>query len=38
MKDALSINDTSGEFERFNKAYLKERLGVNSKANKLITL
>jgi hypothetical protein len=36
MKDALSINDTSGEFERFNKTYLKERLGVNSKANKLI--
>ena len=36
MKDALSINDTSEEFVRFNKTYLKERLGVNSKANKLI--
>ena len=35
IKDALSVNDTSGEFERFNKTYLKERLGVNSKANKL---
>ena len=36
MKDSLSINDTSEEFVRFNKTYLKERLGVNSKANKLI--
>ena len=33
IKDALSINDTNGEFERFNKTYLKERLGVNSKSN-----
>ena len=32
MKDSLSVNDTSGEFDRFNKTYLKERLGVNSKA------
>ena len=32
-KNGLSINDTSGEFERFNKTYLKERLGVNSKSN-----
>ena len=32
MKDSLSVNDTSGEFVRFNKTYLKERLGVNSKA------
>ena len=35
IKDALSINDQSGEFERFNQTYLKERLGVNSKPNKL---
>jgi hypothetical protein len=33
MKEALSINDQTGEFERFNKTYQKERLGVNSKAN-----
>ena len=32
MKDSLSVNDTSGEFDRFNKTYLKERLGVNPKA------
>jgi hypothetical protein len=25
-KNGVSINDTSGEFERFNKTYLKERL------------
>ena len=36
MTDALSINDTSGEFVRFNQTYLKEHLGVKSKSNKLI--
>jgi hypothetical protein len=35
-KNGLSINDQSGEFERFNQTYLKERLGVYLKADKLI--
>ena len=30
-KNGVSINDQSGEFERFNQTYLKERLGVNLK-------
>ena len=31
-KNGVSINDTSGEFERFNQTYLKERLIDKSKA------
>ena len=31
-KNGVSINDTSGEFERFNQTYLKERLSDKSKA------